>query len=855
MSPAQTVEVPLGAESDCTACAERIEEGLRNHRGIEAVGAAPSGRGLEVSYDPDLCGLRCLTEAATELRIELDDRFAHEVLAIGGMDCADCAQTIERAVTRVPGVSHAAVSFPAARMSLELEAGEAALPDVAARVRGLGYEVNAPGDGEQPAAAPWWRSRSATTAVSGLFLLIGLALELVVPDARGSAIAAYGAAILIGGIPVARSGIAALRATMRPDINLLMTIAVVGAAAIGAWVEASLVVVLFSLGEALESRAVDRARRELAGLVSLAPEFARVRRARSRGDEQQVEEVTTPVAELSIGDSVVVRPGERIPADGTIAEGASAIDQAPITGESTPVDREAGEAVFAGTLNVQGLLVIRVDRAPGDTTLDRIGRLIVEAQARKSPSERWVSAFARVYTPLVIVAAVLVATVPLAFGVAFSDSFYSALALLILACPCALVVSTPVSIVSALGRASAAGVLVKGGEHLERAAMIRRVAFDKTGTLTAGTPRLVSAVSLGDVAEDDLLALAASLEQGSEHPLARAVIAAAKERGLQLAEPEGFEALAGMGARGNVDGAEIAVGNARLFESAGLDASTGTGAQLRGLQQQGQTAAIVTRDGVPIGILGLADRPRPEAIEAIADLKRLDVERTVMLTGDNRATAEAIAAKLGVTDVRAELLPEDKVAALEEFGPGSAMVGDGVNDAPALAAAELGIAMGSAGSDTAIEVADVALMGDEPRKVAGLIGLARWSRAVVRQNIAFSLATKAVAVGFLAAGALPLWAAVASDVGASLIVVANGLRLLRGTAGGRMRGLPLLQPAGRLGPAKDDAAGLTPEPAAVTALPVVASGGAGELTKDGGCADEACCADDQESTKTTEGAK
>ena len=853
MSPAQTVEVPLGAGTDCTACAERIEEGLRNHRGIEAVRAAPSGTSLEVSYDPDLCGLRCLTEAATELQIELGDRFAHEVLEIGGMDCADCAQTIERAVSRVPGVSHAAVSFAAARMSLELESGEAALPDVAARVRGLGYQVADPSDGEQPSADPWWRSRNATTSLSGLFLLIGLAAELLFPDARAAAIAAYAAAILIGGIPVARSGIAALRATLRPDINLLMTIAVVGAAAIGAWVEASLVVVLFSLGEALESRAVDRARRELAGLVSLAPEFARVRRARSRGDEQQIEEVTTPVAELSIGDLVVVRPGERIPADGTIAEGASAIDQAPITGESTPVDRAAGEAVFAGTLNVQGLLVIRVDRAPGDTTLDRIGRLVAEAQSRKSPSERWVSAFARVYTPLVIVAAVLVATVPLAFGVAFSDSIYSALALLILACPCALVVSTPVSIVSALGRASAAGVLVKGGEHLERAATIRRVAFDKTGTLTAGTPRLVSVVSLGDVAENDLLALAASLEQGSEHPLARAVIAAARERGLQLAEPEGFEALAGMGARGNVGGAEIAVGNARLFEGASLEGDTG--ATLHGLQQQGQTAAIVARDGLPIGILGLADRPRPEAIEAIADLKRLDIERTVMLTGDNRATAEAIAAELGVTDVRAELLPEDKVAALEEFGPGSAMVGDGVNDAPALAAAELGIAMGSAGSDTAIEVADVALMGDEPRKVAGLIGLARWSRAVVRQNIAFSLATKAVAVGFLAAGALPLWAAVASDVGASLIVVANGLRLLRGTPGGRMRGLPLLEPAGRRGPAKGESAGPAPELAAPTALPVLASNGKGALATDGGCTDDACCVDDQEPTKTTEGAR
>ena len=828
MSLTQTMEVPLGSAADCVACAERVEDGLRNHRGIETVRGAASGKGFEVSYDPDLCGPRCLSEAATALRSELGDRFTHEVLDIGGMDCADCAHKIERAVSRMPGVSQAAVSFPAARVSLELEAGEVALGDVATRVRGLGYQVTDSSSGEQPGAEPWWRSRTTTTAVSGVFLLIGLGLELLIPDARTAAIAAYALAILIGGVPVARSGIAVLRATLRPDINLLMTIAVVGAVAIDAWVEASLVVVLFSLGEALESRAVERARRELAGLVSLAPEFARVRRAHSQGDEDHVEEVTVPIAQLSIGDLVVVRPGERIPADGTIDEGASSIDQAPITGESTPVDRAPGEAVFAGTLNIQGMLAIRVDRAPGDTTLDRIGRLVVEAQARKSPSERWVDAFARIYTPLVIVAAVVTATLPLAFGVAFSDAFYSALALLILACPCALVVSTPVSIVSALGRASAAGVLVKGGEYLERAASIRRVAFDKTGTLTAGQPQLVSVVPLGDLGEPELLALAASLEQGSEHPLARAVITAARERGLGLSEPEGFEALAGMGARGRVGGTDVAVGNVRMFGEASLGEKAG--AALRKLQDQGQTTAFVTREGIAVGVLGLADRPRPEAAAAIADLKQLGIGQTVMLTGDNRATASAIAAEVGVTDVRAELLPEDKVAALGEFGAGSAMVGDGVNDAPALASAELGIAMGSAGSDTAIEVADIALMGDEPRKVAGLIGLARWSRAVVRQNIAFSLATKAVAVGFLAAGALPLWAAVGTDVGASLLVVANGLRLLRGAPRGAMRALPLLAPAGRSG------APGPPEPT---------EAGDADLSASSCCADQGCAETDQ----------
>lgn len=784
MASAAVVELPLTGPDDCAACAERLRDGLAVHRGVVGVETVPGRDAVRVRYDPDLCSLDCLGSAAAGLRLDLEGSYAHRICRVEGMDCADCAQTIERAVSRLDGVTNVAVSFPASTMRVEFQPGAVALDRITATVGRLGYHVDG---GTAPKGIGAWLTRERSTyAAAGL-----LAAALIVDLATSvTAVPLYAAAILVGGLPLARSGVRALVATRRPDINLLMAIAVVGAAAIDAWLEAALVVVLFSVGELLEGRAVERARRELESLVSLAPETARVRHRQGSGPLALLEEVEIPVAEVVPGDLVVVRPGERIPVDAVVREGASAVDQAPITGESTPVDKAAGDGVFAGTLNGQSLLVLETSTAPGDTTLARIGRLVAEAQGRKSPSERWVDSFARWYTPAVIGLAAIVATVPPLFGTAFSTSFYSALALLILACPCALVISTPVAIVSALGRASAAGVLVKGGAHLEQAAVIRAVAFDKTGTLTLGQPRLETIEPLdGLVGESELLRLAASLESGSEHPLARAIVREASSRALRVGAVEGFEALTGLGARGSVEGISLAIGDPRLVDG---ELSVHTLERLDSLRKQGQTAVVVLREGRPLGVLGIADTLRPEAAEAVAALRRLDVDPIVLLTGDNGATAAAIAARVGIEDVRAGLLPQDKAAAVGDLPAPLAMVGDGVNDAPALAAASLGVALGSAGSDTAIEVADVAIMGDDPRKLAGLIGLARWTKSVVRQNIAFSLGTKLLAAGILAAGALPLWGAVVADVGASLIVVGNGLRLVRARPGGAARTLPLL---------------------------------------------------------------
>jgi len=787
---AAVVELPLLEPDDCSACADRLRLGLVNHRGVVEVEPVAGRDAIRVTYDPDLCSLDCLDDAARELRLDLEGAYAHRICRVEGMDCADCAQTIERAVSRLSGVTNVAVSFPAATMRVEYQPGAVGFDRIGGLVGRLGYRIE--GTGPEPTGLRGWMTHERTTLLAAALLGGALALDL----ATGlTAVPLYAAAMLVGGVPLARSGLAAFLATRRPDINLLMTIAAIGATAIGAWLEAALVVVLFSIGELLEGRAVDRARRELAGLVSLTPETARVRRKQGDGPFALIDEVEVPVAEVSVGDLVVVRPGERIAVDGVLREGASAVDQAPITGESTPVDKGVGDDVFAGTLNGQGLLLVETTTAPGDTTLDRIGKLVAEAQGRKSPSERWVDSFARWYTPAVVGVAAFVATVPPLFGASFSSAFYSALALLILACPCALVISTPVAIVSGLGRASAAGVLVKGGAHLEQAAAIRAVAFDKTGTLTEGRPE-IAALEPFDRSEDDLLVLAASVEQGSEHPLARAIVNAAAERDLALRPVEGFEALTGLGARGHVDGATVVIGDPRLVEGA-LPAAVTEG--LTRLRTLGQTAVVVLRDGEPAGLIGIADTLRPEAAEAVSELRRLGIAPIVLLTGDNGTTAAAIAARVGIDEVRASLMPQDKSTAIAALGPDVAMVGDGVNDAPALAAASLGMAMGSAGSDTAIEVADVAIMGDDPRKVAGLIGLARWTKGIVRQNIAFSLGTKLAAAAVLAAGALPLWGAVVADVGASLIVVANGLRLVRGRPAGTLRGAPLLQPVARLG--------------------------------------------------------
>jgi len=553
-----------------------------------------------------------------------------------------------------------------------------------------------------------------------------------------------------------------------------MLLGACGAAVLGKWSEGAVLMFLFTLSATLEAFAVGRTRLAIRQLMSLAPEDALVRRD---GEERRV-----PVSELQHDDLVIIGPGERIPADGIVLKGASAVNESAITGESIPVEKVRGDKLFAGTVNGQGVLEMQVSRRAGETTLARIIRVVEEAQAQKAATQRLTDWIDRYYT-LVVITVALLAWVfpPLAGLTGWADAFYKAMMLLVVASPCALVISTPAAILSAIARAARAGILFKGGLHLEQAARIQVVALDKTGTLTTGRPGIVEILPEGDMTEEELLRLAASAESRSEHPLADAVLRSANERGLSYPVAEEFQALAGLGARARVQGSEVYVGAPRLLQHLGITASERVQARLKGLYESGLTSMVVVRDGKLLGILGLADTPRAEAKMALEHLRRIGVQRIVMLTGDNRRAAQAVADAVGVDEVRAELLPEDKLTIIREleqkYGP-VAMVGDGVNDAPALAAATVGVAMGGVGSDVAMETADLVLMSDELEKIAQAINIARKARTTVLQNLTFAVGVIAVLVSTVLFGEMTLPLAVVGHEGSTILVAFNGLRML-----------------------------------------------------------------------------
>lgn len=616
--------------------------------------------------------------------------------------------------------------------------------------------------------------------ISGVFLAFGFLTRWSSLGPPGLQTLLFGVATLAGGVLVVPGAWASLRG-LRLDMNVLMTVAVAGAWVIGEQSEGAAVVFLFALAELLESWSVSRARRAVAKLLELAP--ATALRLNDTGQSDEI-----PVAEVQIGDRILIRSGARLPLDGEVVTGNSAVNQAPVTGESIPVEKGPGDAAFAGTINGEGSLTVRVTRLSGDSTLSRIIRLVEEAEESQAPTQRFVDRFARIYTPAVFVLALATALfAPLALGRPWDEWIYRALALLVIACPCALVIATPVSIVSGLTALARRGVLVKGGEHLEALGKLRALAVDKTGTITAGQPRVREIISRSALTEGEILLRAGAIDAHSEHPIARAIVAEARARGLTWTEATDYQAVTGRGAKAVFEGHLHFVGNHRYTHELSL-CTADLESALAAIESRGLSLSVVGHAphdncaGEILGILAIGDTLRPEVPAALAELRKLGVDPVVMLSGDNQRTADAIAKEAGLTEAHGDLLPEDKVTQIRRLlaAHGSVgMIGDGVNDAPALALATVGIAMGAIGSDTAIETADVALMKDDLGKLVEAIALGRRTLRIIQFNIGFAVLVKAVFLVLALTGHTSLWLAILADTGATLLVIANALRLLR----------------------------------------------------------------------------
>lgn len=598
-------------------------------------------------------------------------------------------------------------------------------------------------------------------------------IDLAIPGSRWVVIALSLLAVGIGGLKTYWKGLIALK-NRTLNINALMSVAVTGAMAIGQWPEAAMVMVLFAVAEVIESLSLDRARHAIRNLMALTPEMATVQRTDGAWAEIEAKNV-------EIGSIVRVAPGERIPLDGEVTEGSSAVNQAPITGESMPVEKGLGSQVFAGTINGTGSFEYRVTKAASDSTLARIIHAVEEAQGSRAPTQRFVDRFARIYTPAVFGLAILVALVPpLAFGQPFSSWIYRALVLLVIGCPCALVISTPVTVVSGLASAARRGILIKGGVYLEQGRRLKAVAFDKTGTITKGEPAVTDFLPQEDQEAEQALRWVASLAARSDHPLSRAITTYAEQLSVPRTELSEFVALPGRGTKGRLNGDWLYLGSHRLIEDLNV-CRPDLEVIFEDLERQGKSVVVLATDKNVVAVFGVADTVRETSRSAIADLQSLGLH-TVMLSGDNQQTAVAIAAQVGIDDARGSLLPEEKLLAIkdlrEQFGE-VGMAGDGTNDAPALAAASIGFAMGVAGSDTALETADVALMDDDLRKLPAFIRLSRRTACILTQNISLALGIKAVFLSLAIAGEATLWMAILADMGVSLLVIFNGLRLLR----------------------------------------------------------------------------
>jgi Cd2+/Zn2+-exporting ATPase len=758
-------------DTDDDACLVRLEATLQNHKDLRRAHLERDKYPVRLClhYDPSTISFPEVKRLAERAGATITDRYRHVLIAVEGMQSSGSALVIEQGIRRVKGVLAVSVNYATQKMRVEFDSYQTDLGAIEKQVRALGYIIPV------ERVRKWYQTNRELlfSLTSGLLLLTGWLGGRFLDFSPAASLILYLSAYAFGGWDVSRHALHALR-ERQFDTDLLMVAAAIGAALLGDFAEGAFLLFLFSLGCALQERALGHARAAISALAGLMPKTALVRRD---GKEAEL-----TIDQLRIDDVVIVRPGSRIPADGEILAGQSGVDQAPITGESIPADKAPGDHVFAGSINGEGALEVRVTRLAKDNTLARVMQMIEEAQAQKSPTQQITERFSRVFVPAVLITTALAVVVPPLFGVPFKISFLRALTLLVGASPCALALGTPATILAGITQAARHGVLIKGGTHLENLGRLKAVAFDKTGTITRGCPEVTDVIPL--VAEyegDGLLALAAAVEGRSGHPLAQAVVRAAQARGLDRPAVNGLESITGRGLRSSVDGRVILIGNLKLLAEAQIDICTEVHRQVEALEAAGKTVMAIAVDSRAVGLLALADTLRADAAPTMVALKRAGIRQTVMLTGDNARVAGAIAQQVGLTDYCAGLMPDEKClvirALVHQYGE-TAMVGDGVNDAPALANATVGIAVGGVGTDVALETADVALLSHDLSKLPFAVGLGRASRTVIVQNLCVAVGVIAFLIVTSLFGLVGMGVAVFFHEGSTLVVVLNALRLL-----------------------------------------------------------------------------
>ena len=703
----------------------------------------------------------------------MSEKMTEKTYRIEGLSCANCAGKFEKNVKQLPGVTNATVNFGASKISVE---GQTTIEEL--EEAGAFENLIIRNDQENPEQVRSKESfikRNIALIISLGFILVAVISQLSLGEDHLLTKALYILAIIIGGYDLFKEGFSDL---IKLDFSMesLMTIAIIGAAFIGEWAEGSIVVILFAISEALERFSMDKARQSIRSLMDIAPKEALIRR-------NNVEQLVS-VDKIDIDDIMIIKPGQKIAMDGLVINGHSSVNQAAITGESVPVEKQLDDEVFAGTLNEEGVLEVRVTKKVTDTTIAKIIHLVEEAQGERAPAQAFVDKFAKYYTPFIIIMALMIVVVPpLFFGGDWNKWLYQGLSILVVGCPCSLVISTPVSIVSAIGNAAKNGVLVKGGVYLEEIGHLRAIAFDKTGTLTKGKPVVTDFITTSSDTGINYLSIISSLESLSQHPLASAILNEADKTNVDYKsiQIEDFQSITGKGLTGIYQNIRYYIGSPKLF-SASVIEETAVKVQYRQFQEQGKTAMYFGTDEQILGVIAVADEVRDSSADVISELHKLSIEHTIMLTGDNTKTAESIGRQLGVTEIKGDLMPQEKldsIKALRTTYNKVAMVGDGINDAPALAASTVGIAMGGAGTDTALETADVALMGDDLQKLPFIVRLSRQTLKVIKQNITFSLGIKLLALLLVIPGWLTLWIAIVADMGATLLVTLNGLRLMK----------------------------------------------------------------------------